>query len=196
MTKKNGDKGIIIVLSGPSGSGKTTLRDLLMRDGPIKRLFSKAVSFTTRSKRKGEKEGRDYFFVSKKEFFKLRKTGRVLEWTNFLGNYYGTDRGLVNKTLATGKGIFLCLDLKGFLRVKRFYPQHTLGVFILPPSINELRRRIVNRSEGTGEKEITKRLNLAKKELKNASRYDYALRNVDLKKTVSVLKNIILEKIF
>ncbi len=190
---KNKRSGKIFVFSGPSGSGKTTLRDLIIKDPVFSRKFIKSVSFTTRPKRKGEKEGADYYFITKDEFLRLKKAGKILEWTKYLENYYGTSRDFISQSLKKGKSLILCLDFKGFLNVKRFYKENTVGIFVLPPSIKELRKRIVKRSSGTLEKELGKRLSLAVKEIKNAPKYDYAFRNINLNNSVNRLKGIILK---
>ncbi len=191
--RKNKRGGKIFVFSGPSGSGKTTLRDLIIKDPAFSRKFMKSVSFTTRTRRKGEKEGVDYNFITKDEFLRLNKAGKILEWTKYLENYYGTSRDFISQSLKNGKSIILCLDFKGFLNVKRFYKKKAVGIFVLPPSIKELRKRIVKRSLGTLENELGKRLSLAVKEIKNAPKYDYAFRNINLNNSVNRLKGIILK---
>jgi len=185
---------MIFILSGPSGSGKTTLRDLLLKDKSVKNKFVKSVSLSTRPRRIGEKLGKDYFFINPKEFDKLKKTGKILEWTKYLGYYYGTKKDIIESALKNGKNVLLCLDLKGSIKVKKLYPQETITIFVIPPSIRELRKRIKRRSLGTKEAEILRRIRLAELELRNVSQYDYALRNISLTQAVKRLKGIVLKR--
>jgi guanylate kinase len=185
---------MIFVLSGPSGSGKTTLRDLLLKDKALRKLFVKSISLTTRPMRPGEREGRDYFFINESTFNNLRKNKRILEWTKYLGYYYGTKKDLLEGSLDKGKNIVLCLDFKGARRIKTLYPQKAVTIFILPPSLEELRNRIEKRALGTKKQEISRRIMRAAKELKNMPEYDYALKNINLIQAVKKLKGIILKK--
>ena len=189
------NKGKIFVLSGPSGSGKTTLRDLILKESVFKRIFVKSVSLSTRQKRLGEKHGRDYFFISKKEFLMLRRDKKILEWTRYLGYYYGTKKETVDISLSKGKNILLCLDLRGALRIKKLYPKDSVTIFVIPPSIRELHNRLKGRCAHTGDDEITKRVKLARLELRNSSKYDYTLRNANLVSAVKRLKDIIFKQI-
>ena len=186
---------MIFVLSGPSGSGKTTLRDLLLKEKSLKKIFVKSVSLTTRPKRLGERNGRDYFFINEEAFLGLRKNKRILEWTRYLGYYYGTKKDLLDAGLKQKKSILLCLDFKGAQRIKRLYPKDAVTIFIIPPSIKELRKRIEGRSVGTREDEILKRISCAEAELKNISKYDYSLKNINLFKAVKEIENIILKSV-
>ena len=186
---------MIFVFSGPSGSGKTTLRDLLLKDKALKKLFVKSVSLTTRPMRSGEKEGRDYFFINETTFRSLRKNKRILEWTNYLGYYYATKKDLLESSLRQGKSVLLCLDFKGASKIKKLYPKNAITIFILPPSVGELRKRIEKRSLGTREEEVSRRISRAAAELKNVSQYDYSLRNINLVRAAKRLKSIILKKV-
>lgn len=191
-TKK---KGLIFVISGPSGSGKTTLRDKLLEDKAFKRKLTKSVSFTTRKKRSNEGHGRDYFFVTEEDFKKKDGAKEILEWTKYLGYYYGTPRFFVEKQISRGKNIILCLDLKGALRIKRLYPKDSVTIFVLPPSIQTLRVRIKKRCHETKKEEIARRLKLAKEELGASRRYDYTIVNKNLERALRELKGIILQEI-
>ncbi len=184
---------MIFVISGPSGSGKTTLRDIILKDKRLKRLFVKSVSLTTRPKRLGEKEGRDYFFVDTNKFNRLRNSKRILEWTRYLGYYYGTKKDFVEAVLREGKHILLCLDFKGARRIKSLYPKDTVTIFIMPPSIRELRKRIENRSKGVSKDEIFRRIGRAEAEISNAKVYDFSLKNTKLADASKRLKDIILK---
>lgn len=188
-------KGRIFVISGPSGSGKTTLLvRLLGKNKRLKKIFAKSVSFTTRPKRQGEVEGRDYFFISKDEFLRLRHLKKILEWTRYLSYYYGTPRAFVEGELKKAKSLILCLDVRGAFKIKQLYPKNSITIFVSPPSFRELRSRIVGRSSEAGE-EILKRLSLAQAELAASEKYDYRIVNKDLEKTVAGLKNIILKEV-
>ncbi|MBN2831651.1 MAG: guanylate kinase [Candidatus Omnitrophica bacterium] len=186
---------MIFILSGPSGSGKTTLRDRVLKDGLIKKKFVKSVSLCTRPRRTGEKEGRDYFFVTGEKFTDLKRSGKILEWTKYLGYYYGTKKALVEAALKKGKNILLCLDFRGAKRVRKLYPKETLTIFVIPPSLQELRKRIQGRSFKTKNEEVKRRVRLVEAELRQAAYYDYSLRNINLKQAVKRLKGIILQRI-
>jgi guanylate kinase len=188
-------KGIIFVLSGPSGSGKTTLAQAVLADRKFSGKLEKSVSFTTRPRRRGEKNKRDYFFIGEKEFLRGQKTQKILEWTRYLGYYYGTARDFVDSRLENSRSLILCLDLKGAARIRKLYPENSVTVFIMPPSLEELARRIENRQRETSEKEITKRLRLAKKEIACAPRFDFRVINGDLSRAAKKLKGIIAKRI-
>ena len=185
---------MIFVLSGPSGSGKTTLRELVLKDGLLKKKFVKSISLSTRPKRLGERQGKDYFFISEKEFLRLKRAKKILEWTKYSGYYYGTKKDSFEANLFKGKNIILCLDFKGALRIKKLYPKDTVVILIIPPSVKELRKRIEGRSLSTNQEEILRRLKLAREELKNSSQCDYTLRNINLGRAVKKLKDIILRE--
>jgi guanylate kinase len=172
---------MMFIISGPSGSGKTTLLKNLIRAKEFKGKLKKSVSFTTRPKRPGEREGKDYFFISEKQFQQHLKRKKILERTRYLGYHYATPKEFVEKQLATNKHIALCLDLNGALKLKRLYPKDTLTIFVMPPSLKELKARIEKRKCRTKRQEITQRIKLAKKELRLAQRYDYHILNKDLK---------------
>jgi len=183
-------KGKLFVISGPSGSGKTTLAQALLKDPRLSARLKKSVSFTTRGKRKGEKQGRDYFFISEVEFRKRLKAKKILEWTRYLGYYYGTDREYIDRQLITAEGILLCIDIKGARSIRRLYPADSVLLFIKPPSLAELKRRI-NKRCALGEEEVRERLAAAKKELGSAAMFDYRVINKDFKLAVKRLKGII-----
>ncbi len=181
------NKGLIFVISAPSGAGKTTLCNKL--------LFSelglvRSVSLTTRLPRKGERDGEDYFFVSKEDFQERRKKGELLEWTSVLGKLYGTPRRFVEKSIDRGKDILLSIDVRGALQVKRLYPQGIL-IFILPPSLKTLETRLKKRSTEKNS-QIAKRIRLAKRELSFVEHYDYVVVNDNLEKAVDRLRSIII----
>ncbi len=188
-------QGLVFVVCGPSGSGKSTLVGGLLRDRQLRKRLVKSVSFTTRPKRCGEKEGKDYFFIGNKVFKARLSAKKILEWTRYLGYYYGTPREFVEEHLRKGRNIILCLDFRGVLQLKRILPRSTVTIFILPPSVAALRPRIRERCHLTKEGEIRQRLRLAKRELALAPKFDYRLRNKNLKQTTKALKKIILGEI-
>ncbi len=187
--------GKIFIISGPSGSGKTTLLKKVLLDKSLKKRLAKSVSLTTRPKRSGEREGKDYFFVKPQEFRRLNKAKKILERTRYLGYDYGTKKDFLEERLNKGGHLCLCLDLKGALALKRLYPENTVTVFINPPSINELRRRMVGRCSQTRQEEVNKRIKLAVAELKNSYQYDYSVKNKNLAEAERRLKGIILKEI-
>ena len=192
---RNADKGKIVVISGPSGSGKTTLREELLQDEELGKRFVKSVSFTTRRKRSGERNNKDYIFISEPEFKKRLKAKKILEWTKYLGYYYATSKDFVDKQLARRKNIILCLDLKGALRIKKLYPRDSLTIFIAPPSIKALRHRIEGRCNKTRKEEVQRRLELARQELSDAGKHDYRVVNKNLAQAAEELKGIILNRV-
>ncbi|MFH1413628.1 MAG: guanylate kinase [Candidatus Omnitrophota bacterium] len=185
---------MIFVISGPSGSGKTTLRDKLLEDKELIRGgLTKSVSLTTRPRREGERNKKDYSFITEAQFKRKLKGKKILEWTKFLGYHYGTPRDFVDGQLKKGKSIILCLDLKGALKIKRIYPHRAVNVFIVPPSLKELKKRIIGRSKAQ-EEEIRKRLAVAKREVVSCGIYDYRVVNSNLSQAVKALKEIIVKE--
>ncbi|MGA2775154.1 MAG: guanylate kinase [Candidatus Omnitrophota bacterium] len=189
------NKGKVIVISGPSGSGKTTLRDYLLKDRKTQKLFVKSVSFTTRKMRTGEREGRDYFYISEPEFKRKLRAGKILEWTHYLGYYYATSGDFVAGELRKGKNILLCLDLKGARKIRKLFPASSVTIFIKPPSIKELKKRIEQRCRKTCANETGRRLELAETELLAASKYDYVIVNKNFKGALERLRKIISKEI-
>jgi guanylate kinase len=190
------DKGFIFVISGPSGSGKTTLAKKLLNQSQLKDRFIKSVSYTTRPKRPGERQGRDYFFVSEEEFKRLLKTKKFLEHTHYLGYDYGTPRDCLKRATKKRLHIILCLDVRGASFVKRAYPHRTVTIFVKPPSLDIARKRILVRCTKTHPGEVKKRIQLASKELGYANRYDYYLVNDNLDEAIKEAERIIKCHIF
>jgi guanylate kinase len=192
--RRQNKPGKIFVISGPSGSGKTTLLTSLIQDKKIAKLLVKSRSITTRPKRSNEREGKEYFFVSPAEFNRLLKAKKILEWTRYLGYYYGTPRQPLEKQLNRGKSVGLCLDLKGARILKKIYPNNTVTVFVLPPSLSTLKERIQNRCRNTNQQEVAQRVLLARKELRAASEFDYCILNQNLPVALKELKSIFLQE--
>ena len=165
-------KGHVFVISAPSGSGKTTVAARALKK--LKNIYP-SVALTTRHPRKGEKDKRDYRYVSKKVFKKAAQRHELLEWAANYGHYYGTPKKFVLEKTKQGSDVLLRIDVKGAMQVKKKIPQSVL-VFLKPPSLAELKRRLVSRNTD-GKKEISKRLKIAKKELLFMPKYDYVVVN-------------------
>ena len=164
--------GHLFVLSAPSGAGKSTLIDRAIREIP--RIWH-SVSATTRAPRNYEKEGRHYFFLAREDFEKAIAEDHFLEWAKVHGEYYGTPSETVDARLAAGDDVIMDLDVQGALQVKRHRPEVVL-IFIMPPSIEELRKRIEGRQSET-EESIQRRLSIAEKEMSLRDRYDHIIVN-------------------
>lgn len=180
------DNGLLVVISGPSGAGKGTICKRLKEDMKDLKV---SVSATTRKPREGEVEGESYFFINKDEFISKINNDEFLEYACVYGNYYGTPKKEVFKQLEDGNDIILEIDIQGALQVKKNYP---LGVFIfiLPPSLKELKNRIEGR--GTDSKEvILKRMQCAYDELNYAFEYDYVVLNDEVDAAVKKIYSII-----
>lgn len=178
-------KGMLIVVSGPSGCGKgTVLAEILKSD----RIFY-SVSATTRSPRQGETDGVNYYFLTKEKFEKLIEEDGMLEYASYCGNYYGTPKRPVEEMLEQGKHVILEIEVQGAMKVMEKCPE-AVFVFILPPSLKELERRL-NKRGTEAEDVIKKRLSEAAREIKQAYKYDYAVINGELEKAVDDLKAII-----
>lgn len=186
---ENHQKGRIFIISGPSGVGKGTSLSLLLREHPEIVL---STSLTTRNPRKGEKEGVDYFFTTKEHFEEMIKEGKLLEWAEFAGNYYGTCIDVVNNIISQGKDIILEIDVQGALQVKEKIKDITL-IFIMPPSFDELESRLYNRNTDTKEN-IEKRLAIFRDEIEKKKDFDYEIVNKDLDETVKKLEEIIIKE--
>lgn len=166
-------RGVLIVLSGPSGTGKGTVCKLVRSH--LGDTVGYSISATTRSPRSGEEHGREYFFFSKEEFETLRDQNGFLEWAQVYDNYYGTPRAYVEQVLASGKDCILEIDPQGALQVRKATEEAVL-VFIVPPSLEELRNRLTGRGTES-EAEVEKRLSCAESELAYRDQYDYIIVN-------------------
>lgn len=179
-------KGILFVLSGPSGVGKSTLyKNVLDNDENL--YFS--ISCTTRKPRPGEENGREYFFISEKEFLDWIAEGKFLEWAKVHDNYYGTLRDEVFSRLENGKDVLLDIDVEGAKNILNEY-KDAVSIFIAPPCFDDLEDRIRSRSTES-EDEIQKRLCTAKKELENVDLYKYLIYNKKIELAVADLNSII-----
>ncbi|KAB2954694.1 guanylate kinase [Heliorestis acidaminivorans] len=180
------NRGVLIVVSGPSGAGKGTLcRALLEKEADI--MLS--ISATTRAPRSGEIDGVHYFFLEKKEFIQKINANSFLEWAQVYDNYYGTPREKVEEYLSQGKNVLLEIDIQGALQVKKHYEEAAL-IFIAPPSLEELAKRIYGRGTDSTEV-IQKRLRLASEELEYIDKYDYCIINDEVEKATERLRAIV-----
>ncbi len=179
-------KGRIFVVSAPSGSGKTTI---------CKRVLKKlnnivpSVSVTTRPRRTGEKNGRDYYYISEEAFKREIKKENFIEWEKNFGYFYGTPKKSVLKSLQKGRDLLFSIDVKGAMTIKKKFPESIL-IFVKPPSLRELSKRLKTRNTDCKE-DIAKRLKIAKRELSFAPRYDYVVVNDKLNKAVNKVIAII-----
>jgi guanylate kinase len=179
-------RGLLIVLSGPSGVGKGTVCSVL-RHKQSNLVYS--VSATTRQPRHGEIEGINYFFKTREQFQEMIERDALLEYAEYVGNYYGTPRDFVERTLASGKDIILEIEVQGALKVKEKFPEGVF-IFLLPPSLDELKQRITGR--GTEKPEvIDHRMSVAKEEMNLIDYYDYAVVNDEIDAACHRIQSII-----
>lgn len=179
-------KGLLIVVSGPSGTGKGTVCGELLDSMPE---LAYSISATTRAPRAGEVDGKNYYFLTKERFEELISAGGFLEYANVYGNYYGTPLIKIQERLAEGNDILLEIDTQGALEVMKKCPDG-LFIFLLPPSLGELERRIRGRGSET-EESLKKRLGNAKAEIAIGEKYKYVVVNDTVKKAVARIKSII-----
>jgi guanylate kinase len=179
--------GLLIVISGPSGVGKGTVIKEVMKDPSLNLSYS--VSMTTREKREGEQEGVNYYYVSREQFEKTRDEGGLLEWTEFVGNYYGTPLSEIERLRKEGKNALLEIEVEGCMQVKNKVPD-ALTIFIVPPSLKELENRIRGR-RSEAEEIVQQRLAKASKELEMTGQYRYVVCNDDIQLAADIIKVII-----
>ena len=181
----NNRRGLLVILSSPSGAGKSTLSRRLLEWDPSLRF---SVSATTRPPRKGEVEGQDYYFKSHEEFEKLVSSGGMLEHAQVFGNYYGSPRAPVQEAIESGRDILFDIDWQGGQQIRGSALQRdVVSIFILPPSIKELERRLTSRGQDSPEV-VAKRMAQAKSEISHWAEYDYVLINDDLDDCFEKLK--------
>lgn len=179
-------KGLLLVVSGPSGAGKSTIcKALLNKNDQIKL----SVSATTRKPRNGEVHGVNYFFIEKEEFTKMIENGEFLEYAQIYDNFYGTPKAAIIECLEKGQDVILEIEMQGARQIKEVYPEGVF-IFVLPPSLEELKSRIVGRGTETQE-EIEKRFSCAFEEINQIVNYDYFIVNEDIEKSVSDVEAII-----
>ena len=179
-------KGKLFVITAPSGAGKTSLIDAVMRDDPT---LGVSVSYTTRQPRPGEKNGVDYHFVDRPAFEAMERRGEFLESAEVHGNRYGTSRKVILDAVERGEDLILEIDWQGAQQVRRLYPG-CIGIFILPPSVEELERRMRARGQDS-EEVIRRRLQNAREELEHAGEFKYAIINKDFETAQRELAEIL-----
>ena len=178
-------RGVLLVLSSPSGAGKSTLSRLLLEDGHL----GLSVSVTTRERRPSEVNGVHYHFITRKEFEQKRDNDELIEWAEVHGHYYGTLRSTVETALASGRDMLFDIDYQGARQLQKKMPDDVVSVFILPPSMKELKSRLNRRAEDSQDV-INLRLHNARGEIEHFRSYDYVIINQDLEQSFALIKAI------
>jgi len=190
MVKNKRGKAKIIIISGPSGAGKTTLLKKIFLKRNIHRSFLRSVSYTTRQKRRGERDGKDYYFVDKETFHALIRKKFFLEYQKVLNDYYGTPKYFLEEAGSQGKDLILCIDVKGGMYLERNAKRDKIAtIFISAPTAVELSRRLRKRGDSAI---VGKRAALAKKELQFVKVYDYLIINQNLKEALRLLEAVLI----
>lgn len=180
-------RGLMLVLSSPSGAGKTTIaRRVLEEDAGI----APSISHTTRAKRKGETDGKDYHFVDKESFSQMRDAGAFLEWAVVFDNYYGTTRAPVEQALGEGRDVLFDVDWQGASALRDSAKDDVVSVFVLPPSAGALEERLKTRAQDS-EDVVARRMRGASNEIQHWVDYDYVLVNFDVDKSVEAVRAIL-----
>ncbi|HUW96327.1 MAG TPA: guanylate kinase [Anaerolineae bacterium] len=180
-------EGLIVLLVAPSGAGKSTIIDGVISEV---RNLERIVTYTTRPKRPGEVEGREYHFVTTEEFERLKAAGQLAEWQAFYGHQYGSSRARLESAIARGLGLIGAYDVLGSVELMSKYPRNATTIFILPPSVEELRRRLVGRY-GAETEEGRVRLERLEMEMSHAYSFRYVVSNVDLREAVRDVVGIV-----
>lgn len=188
MTLNLRSKGLILVISSPSGGGKSSLTQAILQS---EESFVKSISVTTRLKRPGEIDGEDYYFISLKKFNSLLEQNELIEWTQIYDNFYGSLRKNIEEFLDKGVDIIFDIDWHGAREIKKQKPKETVTIFLLPPNIEILQKRLKERGQDSQEV-IEKRIKNAPEEIKHSSEYDYVIINDDFKQTYDEIKNILI----
>ena len=185
------NRGKLIVVSAPSGSGKTTIAKKILEKFPFMKF---SVSATTRPKRNGEVDGKDYFFLSREEFEKKIQNGELLEWEEIYGNYYGTLKSVVESALKNGDILVFDVDVNGAISIKEKFPEDSVLIFIKPPNMETLKERL-KRRKTESEEQIKRRLERVPMELEKAKYFDYIFINDNLESTVKSVGRAIFDEI-
>jgi guanylate kinase len=188
QTARARGRGLMLILSSPSGAGKTTLTRMLLQTRELD--LTPSISVTTRARRSSEVDGIHYSFITKKQFAALREGGDLLEWAEVHGNFYGTPREPAEQVLRQGRDVLFDIDYQGTRQIKREAADDAVTIFVLPPSMRELRARLERRAEDRPDV-IDKRLKEARNEIRRWTDYDYVLVNDDLQSTFAGLRAIL-----
>ena len=178
--------GHLYIVAAPSGAGKTTLVRLLLEKDPD---INVSISSTTRLPRTGEKDGREYHFVGVQNFLDMVSQGEFLEWAEVHGNYYGTSKRWIEKEMEAGRDVLLEIDWQGAQQVRKVFPE-AIGIFILPPSLEELKSRLSGRGTDSAET-IARRIAAARDEMRHVDEFDYVIINDELQQALDNLISII-----
>ncbi len=187
---KQKEKGTLVVISGPSGAGKDTIINEVIKKEKINAWVS--ISMTSRPLRGNEVDGKDYFFVTKEEFEDNIKKGNFLEYAKYNDNYYGTPKSKIEDYLNKGIDVILNIEIQGALQIKELI-KDALFIFIMPPSMEELKRRLINRGTDSSEK-ILSRFKTAYQEINDVTKYNYVVVNDDLDKAVDKVEAILISE--
>ncbi|MBR3788388.1 MAG: guanylate kinase [Clostridia bacterium] len=179
-------KGTLILFSGPSGVGKDTVLEVVLNKN---KDLQKSISLTTREIRENEIDGKDYYFISQSAFEDMVKNNEVLEFAQYGKNFYGTPKAPIDKWLNEGKTIILKIEVQGAKKIKELYPD-AVGIFIMPPSMDELEKRLRIRGTET-EDDIKRRLDIAKSEIEKSADYDYLVVNDEIDTASNNVLNIV-----
>ncbi len=180
-------RGLMLVLSSPSGAGKTSIARTLLKNDNHLRM---SISATTRRRRPGEVEGKDYFFIDEQKFKTKINQGHFLEYAEVFDNYYGTPADAVNKTLSKGRDVLFDIDWQGTQQIKARARQDLVSIFVLPPSTTELERRLLSRAQDSADV-VARRMAKAADEMSHYPEYDYVIINHDLARSVAAVQTIL-----
>ncbi|HCE59228.1 MAG TPA: guanylate kinase [Wolbachia sp.] len=178
MTIKN--EGVLLILSSPSGAGKTTISETLLKQSTN---LVRSISITTRKSRTNEIDGKDYFFVTEEKFHQLRKAGKMLEYAKVFGNFYGIPKDFIEQNLKNGVSVLLSIDWQGAFHLFKIMREKVVSIFILPPSMQELKSRLDKRNSDSNST-IEYRLTQAQEEMSKCDQYDYVIINNTIDESV------------